>query len=58
MPKPIFWVDIPDPNDFGREDSAYVNVASFDTRQEAVDYCAEMFGAVDGKIDLISEGEM
>lgn len=56
MAKPIFWVDIPNPHDFNREDSAYVNVAAFDTREEAIKFCAEAFGAEDGKIDLISEG--
>ena len=45
-----FWVDIPI-----LDDEEWVNVAEFATRQEAIDYAKERFGADDeGKVILIS----
>ena len=49
-----FFVDIPDPVDYNQGGSC-ITVAEFDTRKEAVEFCAKMFGAVNGKMDLISE---
>lgn len=48
-----FAVDLPNPQDI---DGEWVNVEYFDTRQEAIDFCKEHFGADDnGCICLVSK---
>ncbi len=47
-----FAVDIPDINDFGD----MVNIDYFETKEEAIAFCKEKFGADDeGKICLLSQ---
>lgn len=45
-----YWVDIPQENS-----TAFVNVAEFKTRKEAIEYAKEQFGANDkGMICLVT----
>lgn len=49
----MFAVDVPDPDN--PEDS-WINIACFETLNEAVEYCQTIFGADRfGRVDLISE---
>jgi hypothetical protein len=60
MSKKIFWVDIPDKDTVIQDyDSAWINLKTFNTREEAVDWIRENIGYCDdeGRINLITEGE-
>lgn len=58
MSKPIFWVDIPDSNNWQVDDVPFINIRTFDTKEEAVAFCKEYFNADDeGKLSLITEGQ-
>lgn len=54
----IFWVDIPDSNNVAtNDDQPFINVGTFKTRKEAVEFAQKQFGAdKDGNINLITEG--
>lgn len=51
-----YWVDIPrNPKHFDLEDQEFENVAEFTSREAAIEYCKEKFGADDnGNICLIT----
>lgn len=58
MSKRIYYVDIPDPDNWDGPDPSWVNIAVFDSQDEALAFCKEAFGADDdGQINLISVGE-
>jgi len=41
----MVWVDIPQKSNIGEDDGGYLNVAEFKTRQEAIAFAREHFGA-------------
>lgn len=58
MSRPIYWVDIPDPTTIGSDNATYVNVGTFHTRKEAIEFCQKEFGASkSGRVQLITRGE-
>jgi hypothetical protein len=57
MSRTIFWVDIPDSSRWQEDEMPFINIRVFDTKEGAVTFCKEYFGAdEDGKISLITEG--
>ena len=54
---PVFYVDIPQCNGFGEPSEEMRNVESFDSREEAIKFAQEKFGADEnGMVSLISQG--
>jgi len=54
----MYWVDIPQKSNIGDNDGAYLNVAEFKTRQEAIAFAREHFGADEtGKVSLVTGGD-
>jgi hypothetical protein len=55
----MFYVDIPTNSTLYDAEGPWENVASFDTKQEAVDFIREHIGPCDddGKVSLIAEGD-
>ena len=54
--KKIFWVDIPDSTSFDPE-CPFVNVATFNKKEDAIKYVMEVYGAdEDGRLKIITEG--
>ena len=53
--KRTFYVDIPTMDCVDNFDGAYMNVAEFDSRAEAIAFAREHFGAdKNGKVDLVT----
>lgn len=51
----MYWVDIPQKTNIGEDDGAYLNVAEFKTRKEAILFAQEHFGAdKNGRISLVT----
>ena len=53
--KQVYWVDIPKMPGMDTEDQEYQNVATFKTKEAAIKFCIEKFGAdKNGNICLIT----
>lgn len=59
MKKKVFWVDVPDPDNIYDYEGTWINVGSFDTREDAVKFIQENIDpdSKNGTINLITEGE-
>ena len=54
----MYWVDIPQKSNIGDNDGAYLPVAEFKTRHEAIAFAREHFGADEtGKVSLVTGGD-
>lgn len=58
--KKIFWVDIPKNPNLQTEQGEWENVATFDTKEEAIKFINDWFdgSSEDGKVNLIIEGRL
>ena len=51
----MYWVDIPQESNIYDDDGAFKNVGEFKTREEAIAFAMEWFGADEtGKISLVT----
>lgn len=59
MTRKTYYVDIPDVNCWRSSEGYWANVGTFDTREEALVFAQNCFGAdEEGKIQLITESEI
>jgi hypothetical protein len=57
LPETTFYVDIPTEGCIDNSDGAYKNVATFHSKQEAIEYARKHFGANEkGMVQLVTGG--